>query len=185
MTRRSPSPLEPVIDAVESASALDGPARAVAGQLRALIPPGPLKDALSGSWLGHALHPMLTDVVIGSLTSATLLDLLGGDTDGRASRRLIAIGIAAYPPTALTGGNDWADAEPADDGVRRAGLVHAASNAAALALYAASLSARRSGRGARGKLLGFGGAAALAAGGYLGGHLAYRKGVRVEPSHTG
>ena len=33
--------------------------------------------------------------------------------------------MAAYPPTALTGVNDWADTEPVDDGIRRAGLVHA------------------------------------------------------------
>ena len=38
---------------------------------------------------GPALHPLLTDVVIGSLMSATLLDALGGD-DGEAAReRLI------------------------------------------------------------------------------------------------
>ena len=93
--------------------------------MRGTIQPGALKDALSGTWLGHALHPLLTDVVIGSWTSATLLDVLGGDDDEAAAERLIAVGIAAYPPTALTGANDWADAEPADDGVRRAGLVHA------------------------------------------------------------
>ena len=45
------------------------------------------RDALSGTWLGHALHPLLTDVVIGSFLNATLLDLLGGDETGRASER--------------------------------------------------------------------------------------------------
>jgi nitrite reductase/ring-hydroxylating ferredoxin subunit/uncharacterized membrane protein len=175
--RRRATPLDPIITRLESASVLDTPAKAVAKQVRSLLSPRALKEAVSGTWLGHALHPMLTDVVIGSFTSATLLDLLGADDDGRASERLIAIGIVAYPPTALTGVNDWADAEPADDGVRRAGLVHAVTNATALSLYVASLAARRRGERGRGVLLGTGGAALLAAGGYLGGHLSFSKGV--------
>src|SRR5687767_15275597 len=130
MTGRLATPLEPVFDAAESAEILDGVGKAVGKQVRSTIKQ-PLKDALSGTWLGHALHPLLTDVVIGSFVSATLLDVLGGDDDGRAAERLIAVGIAAYPPTALTGANDWADAEPTDDGVRRAGLVHALTNATA------------------------------------------------------
>lgn len=143
------TPLEPLVERIELLSALDPPAQAIGKRVRGALDRGALKDALSGTWLGHALHPMLTDVVIGSFLSASLLDLLGsGENDG-ASERLIAVGIAAYGPTALTGVNDWADTEPADDGVRRAGLVHAAVNSAALSLYAASLVARR--RGSRRK----------------------------------
>src|ERR687884_2275699 len=123
--------------------ALDSPAKAIGKAVRDSVGRGPLKDALSGTWLGHAVHPMLTDVVIGSFTSATLLDLLGGDDDGTAAERLIAVGIAAYGPTALTGVNDWADSEPVDDAVRRVGLVHAATNSIALGLYTSSLAARR------------------------------------------
>src|SRR3712207_975851 len=123
------------VDALESVEALDGAALKLAGAVSNAVPVGVPRDALSGTWLGHALHPMLTDVVIGSFMSATLLDLLGGDDAGTARERLIAIGIAAYGPTALSGANDWADTEPADDTVRRVGLVHAAVNAAALSLY--------------------------------------------------
>jgi len=166
-----------MIEQVESASFLDPGGKAIGKRVRSLLSPGPLKDALSGTWLGHAVHPLLTDVVIGSFMSASLLDLLGGDEDGRASERLIAVGIAAYAPTALTGVNDWADTEPADDGVRRAGLVHAAVNSAALSLYMASLASRRRGSRRRGALLGAAGAAALGAGGFLGGHLSLAKGV--------
>jgi nitrite reductase/ring-hydroxylating ferredoxin subunit len=43
-----------------------------------LVPAGPVKDILSGTPLGHPLHPPLTDVPIGCFTAATLLDLLGG-----------------------------------------------------------------------------------------------------------
>ena len=125
MTADSKSPLQPVVDTIESAGALDAPGKAIGKKVRGIISPGPVKDAVSGTWLGHALHPVLTDLVIGSFTSATLLDVLGGDDDGKAAGRLIGVGIAAYGPTALTGVNDWADAEPADPAVRRVGLVHA------------------------------------------------------------
>ena len=172
-----PSPFSPLIDAAEGAKPLDAIGEKVGKTVRDVISPGALKDALSGTWLGHALHPMLTDVVIGSFTSATLLDLLGGDDDGAAAERLISIGIAAYAPTALTGVNDWADAEPVDDTVRRVGLVHAATNSVALTLYISSLAARRRGAHGRGKLLSIAGGGVLAAGGFLGGHLSFTKGV--------
>ena len=70
------------LEALENTEALDGPAGAIAKQVRGQITPGPVKDALAGTWLGHALHPLLTDVVIGSFLSATILDVLGGDDDG-------------------------------------------------------------------------------------------------------
>src|SRR3954466_9345398 len=162
-----PSPFDPLVQRIEAAEVLDTPAKAIAGRVRGLLAPGALKDALSGTWLGHALHPMLTDVVIGSLLSTTLLDVLGGAADGRAGERLIGVGLAAYGPTALTGVNDWADTEPVSDGVRRAGLVHAATNATAATLYGLSLRARRRGDRGRGVTLGAAGAAVLSVGGYL------------------
>src|SRR3954451_9164347 len=91
------------VRAVEHAEALDDTGKAVGRAVRGVIGPGALKETLAGTWLGHALHPLLTDVVIGSLLSATLLDVLGGDADGKSAQRLIAIGIASYPPTAVTG----------------------------------------------------------------------------------
>lgn len=141
------------------------------------MPKGAVKDAVSGTWLGHAVHPMLTDVVIGSFLSASALDALAPDADGRASERLIALGLIAYLPTALTGVNDWADTEPVDDGIRRAGLVHANSNLLAASLYWMSLTRRRRGERGKGALFGALGATVLMIGGYLGGHLSLSKGV--------
>lgn len=174
------NPLEPLIEGIESNEALDQPAKLVSDKVGEILKPGTLKDLISGTQIGHALHPMLTDVVIGSFTSATALDLIGGDSDGRAAERLIALGIAAYPPTALTGVSDWADSEYGNDSVRRIGLVHAATNGAALALYAASLAARRRGSRGKGVFLGLLGAGALGAGGYLGGHLTFAKGIGAD-----
>jgi nitrite reductase/ring-hydroxylating ferredoxin subunit/uncharacterized membrane protein len=174
MTR--PTPLEPLIDAVENAAALDGIGKAAGKQVRSLIKQ-PAKDALAGTWLGHALHPLLTDVVIGTFVSTTLLDVTGADKDGRAGAKLIGIGMAAYLPTALSGVNDWADTEPVSDGIRRTGLVHAWSNATALGLYALSLKARRNGNRGRARVFSLAGATALGAAGFLGGHMTFAQGV--------
>jgi len=175
--RRQLTPLEPLLRVIETAGFLDQIAKPAAKTVRNLLSRGKLKDALSGTWLGHAVHPMLTDVVIGSFTSATLLDLLGGEELGAASERLIGVGIAAYGPTALTGASDWADAEPVDDAVRRAGLVHASCNSLALGLYTASLVARRRGARGRGVILGSIGWSVLGLGAYLGGYLTLNRGI--------
>jgi nitrite reductase/ring-hydroxylating ferredoxin subunit/uncharacterized membrane protein len=160
--------------------ALDGPAEAVARRVRGLLDPGAVKDAVSGTWLGHPLHPLLTDIPIGTWSSAAVLDLVGGRQSRPAAERLIGMGILAAGPTAITGTSDWADSTPADHTVRRIGAIHAVANTAALLLYGSSLWARRRGRHRRGVLLGMAGLGALTAGGHLGGHLSYDKAVGVQ-----
>ncbi len=160
--------------------ALDGPAEKLAEQVSGLLGRGRVRDALAGSWLGHAVHPFFTDLPIGTWTSATLLDLFGGPESNAASDRLIAYGIAASVPTAITGSLDWADTTKSDPHVRRIGLVHGVANTVGLALFAASLAARRRGDRARGKLFGLAGMGALTVGGHLGAHLSYSKGVGVD-----
>lgn len=176
-TARSPSPLGPLVERLESLGVLDDPGKAVGRAARGALGPGALKDAISGTWLGHPVHPLLTDVTIGSFGGASLLDLLGGDRDGRAAERLIAIGLAASGPTVLTGVSDWADTEIADDRVRRVGLAHATANATALVLFASSLAARRAGNRGRGRRLGIAGMTIMAVGGYLGAHMSFFQGV--------
>ena len=157
--------------------ALDPPAWKVLEVANRAIAPGRLHDALSGTFLGHTLHPLMTDLPIGSWTSAMVLDLTAGRAGRRAARRLIGIGILASLPTALTGVVEWADSADRRSSTRRLGLVHALANVTALSLYAASYLARRRGRGGRG--LALAGGAALAVGGHLGGHLAYVNGEGV------
>jgi nitrite reductase/ring-hydroxylating ferredoxin subunit/uncharacterized membrane protein len=176
-SRRQLTPLESLTRRLESTESLDPAAKAVAKTVRDALPRGPVKDALSGTWLGHAVHPMLTDVVIGSFSSATLLDLTAGEDAGEARQRLVGLGLMAYLPTAASGINDWADAEPVDGGVRRVGLVHAASNAVAAGLYSLSWLAHRGGARRTGAGLGLAGLVVLMAGGYLGGHLSLSKGI--------
>jgi nitrite reductase/ring-hydroxylating ferredoxin subunit/uncharacterized membrane protein len=172
--------LHHLAERVGAATSLDGPAEAVAGWIRGIVPRGPVKDTLSGTPLGHALHPFLTDLPIGTWTSAAVLDVVGGRAARPAAQRLIATGILAAVPTAASGLNDWADTTPADATVRRMGAVHAVANVAALGLYAASFAARRADRHGRGVALGLAGIGALTVGGHLGGHLSYAKAVGVD-----
>lgn len=179
MTVTARQPLDALTDAAAALSTLDAPAKRIGEAARA-IGPGAIKDLLSGTPIGHALHPLLTDVVIGSWVSASLLDLLGGEDAHRAADLLIAAGIAAYPPTVLTGLCDWADSEPVDDAIRRVGLVHAALNGVGLGLQIASLVSRRRDRRIRGVVLSLAASSWLGIAGHLGGHLAYRLGVGVD-----
>jgi nitrite reductase/ring-hydroxylating ferredoxin subunit/uncharacterized membrane protein len=168
--------------AVERVSAderLDPLADPSADAVRAALGRQPTKDLLSGVWLGHPLHPMLTDLPIGFWTSAFTLDLVGGRAGRRAATQLLAWGVLSAVPAALSGAADWGDTTGPS---RRVGLVHAAANATALACYAGSWWARVRGRHGRGVALGLVGATAATVGGYLGGHLLQSMGVGVD--HT-
>ncbi|MHB8657927.1 MAG: DUF2231 domain-containing protein [Solirubrobacteraceae bacterium] len=165
------------ITALEEAAVLDRLGNLLGRGVRAALSVGKAKDFLSGDWLGHPLHPMLTDIPIGVWTSSLLLDALGGPQSRQAVDRLIAIGIFSALPTAASGLADWSDTQVKGS---RVGLVHAAANTGALALFSASLMARRDQRRAQGVLYSVAGAGALAVGGYLGGHLSYALGVGVD-----
>ncbi|GAA4087348.1 MULTISPECIES: Rieske (2Fe-2S) protein [Actinomadura] len=176
--RRGPRPSvrsHPVemVEGLEHASALDRVIRGVSAVVRRTLRPGPAKDLLHGVPFGHPAHPPLTDLPMGCWMSAAVLDLMP-PTAGtqRASRALVAAGLSTAVPTALTGLADWSALHREQ---QRVGVVHAASTATATALYAASLVARRRGREGAGRTLGFAGLTALLAGGYLGGHLAFRQ----------
>ena len=174
------SPLNALMARLESAGALDRPAQIARRRVGRLIPEGPAKAVLSGAWLGHALHPMLSDIPIGTWTSAVLLDWTGGKASQSAADRLILTGLLAAGATIATGWSDWSDAERDNAAVRRSGLVHAATNATATTLMVSSAVARTRGERGRGKLLSLAGSAALAAGGWLGGHLSYTLGAGVH-----
>jgi nitrite reductase/ring-hydroxylating ferredoxin subunit/uncharacterized membrane protein len=166
------------VRAIAGLAVLDPLGKALGRAAREASRPKRLKELLSGSWLGHPLHPVLTDVTIGSFTSAVLLDWLGGAEARPASRRLIGIGLLSVAPVAAAGASDWGDTEVASDAARRVGIVHATSNAVAASLFAASWAARR--RGEDGRALALAAATALTAGGYLGGHLSFAEGIGVD-----
>jgi uncharacterized membrane protein len=168
-------PLLAATERLERATVLDGPVRLIASVVRAAIRDGHLSGLLSGRWLGHALHPLLTDVPIGAWTSSLILDFAGGPSAESAADLLVGVGVAAVPPTALSGWSDWSETLTPEQ--RRVGLVHAAANITAASLFSASLLRRREGRRGVAKLLSVAGAGALGVGGYLGGHLSYARSV--------
>ncbi|HEY6708389.1 MAG TPA: DUF2231 domain-containing protein, partial [Actinomycetota bacterium] len=169
--------LEKAMKALEKAEALDEPAEMVVKVVGPAVRPRPVKNVLSGVWLGHRFHPLLVPLPIGFWSGALIFDLIATRRSRWAADVLVGAGIAAAVPTAAAGLSDWADAEP--DG-RRVGLVHASCNTLALLCYSASLAARLLGRRKAGVGLGLAGAAAISAGGYLGGHLSYVQQVGVE-----
>jgi hypothetical protein len=154
---------------LEDATALDAAVQAVEPTIRGAFGTGARAAVLRGDWLGHAVHPLLTDLVLGSWTSASLLDLCGGTESSAAAQRLIGTGLLAVGPTAWAGWAEWSAAGPRD---KRVGLVHAVTNGLAISLYAASWVARRRGRHSSGVGLALAGGAVAGVGGYLGSHLA-------------
>src|SRR3954468_19368941 len=155
-------------ECLEGATALHPVIRAVRPLADALVSDPARSDLLRGTWLGHALHPPLTDVPIGFWTSALFLDLLGGVEARPAARKLVALGVVSALPTAVTGWAEWSATGARE---QRVGVAHAVSNVTALALFTASWRARRREQHLRGKALGMVASGALGLGGYLGGHL--------------
>jgi nitrite reductase/ring-hydroxylating ferredoxin subunit/uncharacterized membrane protein len=166
-----------LVSALEHAETIDKVANPVADAVNKAIPAGPVKDLLSGTRVGHPVHPILTDVAIGTLTSAVILDLVGGEAAASAADTLIGVGLASVVPTAVTGLSDWSDTWGKG---RRIGMVHAGVNVVASGCFAGSLAARRSGARGVGKALALTGMGIMALGGYLGGHLTFRKGIGVD-----
>ncbi|HEY3893771.1 MAG TPA: Rieske (2Fe-2S) protein [Pseudonocardiaceae bacterium] len=164
---------------IERFTILDKLAQPLAGLVGKAVQPRRVRNLLSGTYLGHPVHPMLTDLPIGAWSMSALLDAVGGAKSEPAADLLIGAGILGAVPTAMTGLNDWSDTIGEDT---RVGAVHAGANVAALGLYVASLLARRSGRRGRGKALGLAGLGMLTIGGYLGGHLSFARAVNVN--HT-
>lgn len=171
-TLRTPALLERVTKVLAAADGLD----AVADPLQKVVgalPRGRVKNVLSGTPGGHPLHPALVALPIGSYVSVAVLDAAG--TSPRAARRLLGFGILTVAPTAAAGLSDWADTT---GGERRIGLVHALCNVGSTLLMAASW--LRRGGGASGRGLSTAGLGLIAVSGWLGGHLAYARGVGID-----
>jgi nitrite reductase/ring-hydroxylating ferredoxin subunit/uncharacterized membrane protein len=168
--------LDDAVSRLERWRFLDAVAEPVRAATHAVVKPRVVRNALSGIPTGHPLHPVLTDLPIGAWTMASVLDLLGEPTE-RAADVLVVSGLVAAVPTAAAGFNDWSDTQ---GGATRIGVVHAALNVAALGLYGASIAARKAGARTAGRGLALAGLGVLLTSGYLGGHLAYSKGVRVS-----
>ena len=124
-----------------------------------------LHALLQGRSLGHALHPVLVQVPLGTLTGALLSDALG---EPDAADKLLVVSLLSFAPTAITGWAEWVDA---DERSQRVGLVHAGVTAAGIWLVALSALARHRNNRVPGVVFAGLAGAVWSLGAYLGGHL--------------
>jgi uncharacterized membrane protein len=177
------------IDKIETSAQLDAPVGAMSKPAEQLSA-GTAGDVLRGRWLGHALHPLLTDFPLGCWIGAGLLDLVGGRSARRAAQRLVGLGLVFVPATAASGLADWSGIE--EQPTKRVGAAHALGNTVVATLYLLSWRARRKGHHLRGVGLGLVGGTLAWATGYLGGHMSFgrsagvgERGLSAEPAVDG
>jgi uncharacterized membrane protein len=159
-----------VLEAVDGQPWLDQVGDALAGAARPALEHPEAERPLSflrGDWLGHPLHPALTNVPIGCWTASALLDLV---CESRAAGVLTAAGSVAAVGAAASGFVDWTATEGRR---RRLGVLHAALNTGALGLQLCSLGSRVRGRKLRAVSYSLLGLTAAAASAWLGGEIAF------------
>lgn len=157
-----------LIERIESSTTLDRVSHPATDLLTRLTKPPEVVNALSGTWLGHPLHPALAGVPLGAWGAASVLDLTGGESNAAAARRIVGFGVVAVVPTALSGAADWAGTYGP---TQRLGLVHGAANSIGTGLQAASWVARGRGHRGLGVVLSLAGLGIAVGAAYLGGHL--------------
>lgn len=168
--------LDRLVERLEQDERLDRISERLRPLVQRAIGQGARRDALTGRWLGHPAHPALVVVPLGCWTAATVLDAVGGRSARRAARRLVGLGVLGVGPAAATGAADWLDTSDAE---QRVGVAHMAANTAGVTLFALSWWLRRR-HHLLGVLTAMAGSVATGAAGFLGGHLAYRRGVGVN-----
>lgn len=183
MAKHSPSSqpsLERLSDALQEAI------KAVVGTHRK--PLRRVKSFLNGTWFGHPLHPVITDVPIAAWLLTAIFDIIWLVAPVRASWAglgafvAVIVGLLAALGAIATGLTDWNDTYGAE---RRVGLNHAFFNACAFVLYLVSFILRvlsGPGDGIAAAIFGFLGLVCVLYAGYLGGELVFTKGTGVN--HT-
>jgi len=138
------------------------------------------KNVVHGAWLGHPLHPVLTDLPLGAWTTGLVLDAVGTATnDGsmnRAADVAIAVGLAVAVGAAVTGLTDWSETSGR---TRRTGLVHGLLNIAATTLYATAYALRRNGSRSAGQRCALAGYSVALGAAWFGGDLVFDQRVGV------
>ncbi len=158
---------------------LDGPAKALHAAGEPLFGAGGPrlhKDALYGTWLGHPLHPPLTDLPIGFWTSSALLDLAGKK---EASDLMLELGTVSALGAAASGYAQWHDLQEMT-APRRLGVLHAMLNGTATACYGVSWFLRRRDQRSAGMVFSTAGLALATGSAMIGGDLSFRLGIGVS-----
>jgi nitrite reductase/ring-hydroxylating ferredoxin subunit/uncharacterized membrane protein len=140
-----------------------------------------IADALHGTWLGHPLHPMLTDITIGAWSMGVVFDSIGAVTDSDQARemgdKLAIAGTIAAVPTALSG---LADFSTFPDWSANTATLHGAMNIVGVGLYAWSIRERRRGYHGRGAIISGVAFGLACVSGWLGGRMVYKQKVGVN-----
>ena len=138
-------------------------------------PVRPIKDFLNGVWLGHPLHPAITDVPIGAYVVALVLDLSG---QRAAATAAIGVGIVFMLLAALAGYADYIDLEGK---TQRFGTIHSSLMLVALVFYLVSFVMRLGAVPSPAEVplavLGF---VIVITSAYVGGELVYNMGTQVD-----
>jgi nitrite reductase/ring-hydroxylating ferredoxin subunit/uncharacterized membrane protein len=136
----------------------------------------PIKDLLNGRWLGHPVHPAITDVPIGAFLVAFVLDLVG---EPAGAFWALAIGMLAFLAALVTG---LADSTDTDGTARTRATIHGTLMAIGGVLTAISLFLRigaPDGSTVATALLGLG-LLVIVAGAYVGGDVVFVLGNMVS-----
>jgi nitrite reductase/ring-hydroxylating ferredoxin subunit/uncharacterized membrane protein len=145
-----------------------------------------IKNALHGTWLGHPVHAVITDVPLGAWTTAFVCDaaeqITGRKEFGQAADLAVAVGLGGAVLSAITGITDWSDT---DGRARKIGLIHGLMNLTGAALYTASMVSRKKQNRDAGRGFGFLGFAVAMGAAYLGGELVYGEQVGVNHAAGG
>ncbi len=107
-----------------------------------LLRPAALKSFLHGTWLGHALHPLITDVPVGAFTAALFLDILGGLGNTAAyegAKWATVVGVVTMLAAMAAGIADFTGTYGRET---RYGTLHQLFMYVSLILYLVSLAAR-------------------------------------------
>jgi len=145
-----------------------------------------VKDALHGTWLGHPVHAVLTDIPVGAWTATVVCDALEDMTEhdgfAKASDLALTVGLIGAVGSALTGLTDWSET---DGRARKVGLVHGLMNLGAALLFGTSLVYRTRKQRKFGRSLSALGYAVAFGSAYLGGELVYNEQVGVNHAAGG
>jgi len=162
----------------------NGIAGATDGTYRVLGGPGRLlQDFLNGSWLGHSLHAVLVDVVIGAATAALLLDVLRVffSVEGLETATTWVLGLAGLSALGaiLSGLTDYKDTAP-NSAERDVAGLHGVVNIVATIAFSISLLQRLGGAHDGAFWILLIGYFVISVGGYIGGHVVFKFGYMVN-----
>jgi nitrite reductase/ring-hydroxylating ferredoxin subunit/uncharacterized membrane protein len=161
----------------------NGIAAATDAVYRALGSPGRLlQDFLNGSWLGHSVHPVLTDVVVGGTTMVIFLDILRVffNVDGLedATTWTLGLSVLAGVATIVTGLTDFKDTGTGNE--RNLAGLHGVINIVAVVMFFISLLQRFGGAHDAAFWVALVAYLVISVGAYIGGHVVFKYGYMVN-----